>query len=331
MYIKILLLLAVIFQIYLCSPVFALSDDFSLEKAKNIISTNETHDEFGNDVKLYSNLNACFNALRFWHPELTNLEIAKIFFDFLGQDFQSLPENKIERILNYEQIASSTWKSEDGFLEITKNYAVIEKKENYTSYDVWVIAKWLKDPEEKGMDCFTFCVDGTWDDDFESCGYIFQKYKCIKCGLEKEINSYVTENVKLSDNVFLESGQNPNLFFSEKIFKCPECNKNMDRICCSIYLDGTIKVATGNTLKLSTAYSYLVSKNQLINLSIGWSGYPEFFSNDRIKTVYVDYENSTKKYDEAMRTKDRNNMLLLVVVCLVFMLVVKKYKLKRKR
>lgn len=226
-------ILSLIFSFVMCFmisvPALASSSSSNLESmASSLIEISETTDTNGSVTITYTNLDTFIETARLTHPELSDLEIAKFLLDYIGQEYNDLPDSEILHFLTYTNITSSTsfiridqdghtyvsstdyvpyadWTSTDGYMQITTEYSHVNTIGNEKYYAIWARAKWINFPAIAMQDAFVLGTSGTFDDSYSEYASVQQAFSCVTgCQLDTYRNRTVTATSPVDFDLTLE-------------------------------------------------------------------------------------------------------------------------------
>lgn len=284
-------------------PVFATnsnSDDLHTIASRTIQCTTYT-DDSGANISEYTQLDEFIDEVHLNCPSISDHDIAIFLCKYTGQDYTAIPDDRINKILQYDNLTSSAqyigfaedgtpflssdeafpldvWNSTDGYMRIYTNYSLIDtiRGENY--YDVWATATWLKYPHVYDLeDAFVIGTNGTFDDDSEEIGRVTQKFTCKSCGRKMNYTRLVDRYSTSDDDLTLDYENHiPVLHFNPILPECASCDGSVTQTEFSAYI--SYSLITNGSKNIQSSYAHTTVGYTGIDISIGIDGAPSFSS-----------------------------------------------------
>ncbi len=277
------------------SPLYASSADLEILNtyAKKYIYIDEYTNPTGERVIQYTGLNRFLAEITQKKPTLDDGTIAKFILQYIGQEESNFPREDLLNLLQYADITTSRWTSQDGLLQISKSYAAIQK-ESYTIYDIWANVVWLGDTPLGDETILLLESDGMFYSEREDEGHVVESFLCPNCAKINFTTYTVNQYNSSGDHAWFQYLHIPVLHYSETTQYCGTCNTKADDKSLTLFLKYSVVAQQSEELNLTVVYVKQLFGLGDIRLDFQKDSDIFFYGPFNIISVYADYEDEKK-------------------------------------
>lgn len=291
----------------LTTPAFAHESDFIdlYTIADEVVVSSQDIQSSGVTLHTFENLDIFISTVKQQFPSISEYEIAYFLCEYTGQSPDEIPESELLEILQYDNISTTktfikitengiieevteeslislmdeSWTSPDNYIRIETGFSKVSTSSGYTKkFHVWSIATWLKYPGMRIEDAFALGTSGTFDDSYNEFGFVYQTFKCNRCGRQVKHNRDVNLSTTVDDDLSLRytNSAYPYLLFTPVAPRCPTCSGGLSDTYFRAYIKyGVIVEGSAN---LQAAYGHKTVGFGPISVSVDKDGSPSFSS-----------------------------------------------------